>query len=60
MATNVDRVKGLFAGFAALDPEHLADFFTDDAEVQPMMKDPYVGRSEIVRMFSLWAKGFSR
>jgi limonene-1,2-epoxide hydrolase len=60
MATNVERVKELFAGFAAIDPERLADFFTDDAEVQPVMKDPYVGRAEIVRMFSLWAKGFGK
>lgn len=60
MTTTVDRVKELFAGFAAIDPEYLADFFTDDAQVQPMMKDPYVGRADIVRMFTLWAKGFGK
>src|SRR3990170_2971420 len=46
--TTVDRVKELFAGFGAIDPERLADFFTDDAQIQPMMKDPYVGRADIV------------
>jgi limonene-1,2-epoxide hydrolase len=60
MTTTVDRVKQLFAGFESIDPERLADFFTDDAYIQPVMKEPYAGRAEIVRMFSLWAKGFSK
>ncbi len=60
MTTNVDRVKQLFAGFDPIDPERLADFFTDDAIVQPVMKMPYEGRSGIVHMFTLWAKGFSK
>src|SRR5262249_39548079 len=60
MTTNVERVRQLFAGFEAIDPERLADFFTDDATIQPVMKEPYVGRADIVRMFTLWAKGFSK
>ena len=60
MTTTVERVKELFAGFGAIHPEHLADFFTEDAQIQPMMKEPYAGRAEIVRMFELWAKGFGK
>ena len=60
MTTNVDRVQQLFAGFGSIDPERLADFFTDDATVQPVMKEPYEGRAGIVHMFTLWAKGFTK
>jgi limonene-1,2-epoxide hydrolase len=55
MSRSVAVVKELYAKFSAIDPDELAGYFTDDAYIQPVMKDPYQGRDEIRRMFGLWA-----
>jgi limonene-1,2-epoxide hydrolase len=60
MATKTEIVQALFDGFGDVDPERLADFFTDDATIQPVMKEPYEGRAGIVRMFGLWKSGFTK
>ena len=51
----MDIVKDLYSRVDAIDPDALAGFFAEDAYVQPVMKDPYVGRDGIRRMFALWA-----
>ena len=56
---NVAVVKHLYASFSHIDPDELTDLFTDDAYIQPMMKEPYAGRAEILRMFGIWATRFS-
>jgi limonene-1,2-epoxide hydrolase len=51
----VEIVEELYRKFAAIDPDELVEYFTDNAYVQPVMKDPYQGREGIRRMFGLWA-----
>ena len=55
MSGTVSIVEELYSKFSAIDPDDLVEYFTDDAYIQPVMKDPYKGRAEIRRMFGLWA-----
>lgn len=52
---SVAVVEELYSKFAAINPDELVEYFTDDAYIQPVMKDPYEGREGIRRMFGLWA-----
>jgi limonene-1,2-epoxide hydrolase len=42
-----------------IDPDKLTDLFTDDGYIQMMMKEPYQGREEIHKMFSIWASHYA-
>jgi limonene-1,2-epoxide hydrolase len=55
---NIATVRALYEKFSHIDPDELAELFSEDAYVQPVMKDPYSGRSEIRRMFSIWQSHF--
>ncbi len=57
---NIGIVRKLYASFSKIDPIALTDLFADDAYVQPIMKEPYRGRDEILRMFTIWSTRFSR
>ena len=56
---NIERVRELYGKFSHIDPDEMALFFTEDAYIQPMMKDPYSGRDEIRRMCGIWASHWS-
>ena len=55
MNRTVTVVEELYSKFSAIDPDELVEYFTENAYIQPVMKDPYQGREEIRRMFGLWA-----
>ena len=55
MNRTVTVVEELYSKFSAIDPDKLVEYFTENAYIRPVMKDPYQGREEIRRMFGLWA-----
>jgi limonene-1,2-epoxide hydrolase len=58
MERRLEVVRKLYAKFSHIDPDELTDMFTDNACVHMMPKDPYIGRGEIHRMFTIWGTAY--
>jgi limonene-1,2-epoxide hydrolase len=55
----IELVEKFHRDMSNIDPDDFTSRFEDDGYIQMMMKEPYSGRDEIHKMFSLWASNYS-
>ncbi|WP_346179646.1 nuclear transport factor 2 family protein, partial [Streptomyces cuspidosporus] len=63
MTVGTDEIVAVVERFhrdmGKLSPDEATSLFTEDGYIQMMMKEPYAGRAEIHRMFTLWTSHYT-